>query len=152
MQDTKLQVEAIKCGTVIDHIPAQAGVRLLTLFRLTQTEQRITVGLNLPSGALGRKDLIKIENIFLTSDQVNQLALYAPQATVNHINNYEVVGKSHPTLPDFIDKVLTCPNSNCISRYEPVESGFSIKQNGKHVRLRCKYCEKEFSSKVMLAS
>ena len=47
--DNKLQVEAIKCGTVIDHIPAQIGFKLLTLFKLTATDQRITIGLNLPS-------------------------------------------------------------------------------------------------------
>ncbi len=78
--DNKLQVEAIKCGTVIDHIPAQVGFKLLSLFKLTETDQRITIGLNLPSGEMGRKDLIKIENTFLTDEQVNQLALYAPQA------------------------------------------------------------------------
>ncbi len=98
--DNKLQVEAIKRGTVIDHIPAQIGFKLLSLFKLTETDQRITIGLNLPSGEMGRKDLIKIENTFLSEDQVDQLALYAPQATVNRIDNYEVVGKSRPSLPD----------------------------------------------------
>lgn len=77
--DNKLQVEAIKRGTVIDHIPAQIGFKLLSLFKLTETDQRITIGLNLPSGEMGRKDLIKIENTFLSEDQVDQLALYAPQ-------------------------------------------------------------------------
>lgn len=57
--DNKLQVEAIKRGTVIDHIPAQIGFKLLSLFKLTETDQRITIGLNLPSGEMGRKDLIK---------------------------------------------------------------------------------------------
>lgn len=98
--DNKLQVEAIKRGTVIDHIPAQIGFKLLSLFKLTETDQRITIGLNLPSGEMGRKDLIKIENTFLSEDQVDQLALYAPQATVNRIDNYEVVGKSRPSLPE----------------------------------------------------
>ncbi len=94
--DNKLQVEAIKRGTVIDHIPAQIGFKLLSLFKLTETDQRITIGLNLPSGEMGRKDLIKIENTFLSEDQVDQLALYAPQATVNRIDNYEVVAKIAP--------------------------------------------------------
>ena len=35
--DNKLQVEAIKRGTVIDHIPAQIGFKLLSLFKLTET-------------------------------------------------------------------------------------------------------------------
>ncbi|MGK4729462.1 aspartate carbamoyltransferase regulatory subunit, partial [Salmonella enterica] len=83
--DHKLKVEAIKRGTVIDHIPAQVGFKILSLFRLTETDERITVGFNLPSENLGKKDLIKIENVFLTAEQANRLAMYAPQATVNII-------------------------------------------------------------------
>ncbi|MGB7801910.1 aspartate carbamoyltransferase regulatory subunit [Buttiauxella sp.] len=149
--DNKLQVEAIKRGTVIDHIPAQVGFKLLTLFQLTETDQRITIGLNLPSREQGRKDLIKIENTFLTDEQVNQLALYAPHATVNRIDEYEVVGKSKPSLPSRIDKVLVCPNTNCISRSEPVHSSFAVKKSGESISLKCKYCEKEFAHYVVLA-
>ena len=58
--DNKLQVEAIKRGTVIDHIPAQIGFKLLSLFKLTETDQRITIGLKVPYGEMGRKHLIKI--------------------------------------------------------------------------------------------
>ena len=151
-QDNKLQVEAIKRGTVIDHIPAQIGFKLLSLFRLTETDQRITIGLNLPSGEMGRKDLIKIENTFLTDDQINQLAVYAPHATVNRIDNYDVVGKISPTLPDTIERVLICPNSNCISRSEPVNSSFAVKKRNDNVQLKCKYCEKEFARHVVLAN
>ncbi len=148
-QDTKLQVEAIRCGTVIDHIPARVGFKLLSLFRLTETEQRITIGLNLPSRHQGSKDLIKIENTFLSSEQINQLALYAPQATINAIENYNVVAKSHPSVPKQIVDVLTCPNSHCISRYEPVSSFFSIRERESAVLLKCRYCEKEFPSQVV---
>ena len=144
--DNKLQVEAIKRGTVIDHIPAQVGFKLLTLFKLTETDQRIT------SGEMGRKDLIKIENTFLTDEQVNQLSLYAPDATVNRIDEYEVVGKSRPSLPERIESVLVCPNSNCISHAEPVSSSFAVKKRANDIALKCKYCEKEFSHYVVLAN
>jgi len=150
--DNKLQVEAIKCGTVIDHIPAQVGFKLLSLFRLTETDQRITIGLNLPSGEIGRKDLIKIENTFLTDDQINQLALYAPHATVNRIDDYTVVAKSSPALPERIERVLICPNSNCISRSEPVYSSFAVKMRQENLYLKCKYCEKEFAHHVVMAN
>ena len=138
--DNKLQVEAIKRGTVIDHIPAQVGFKLLTLFKLTETDQRITIGLNLPSGEMGRKDLIKIENTFLTDEQVNR------------IDDYDVVGKSRPSLPERIDNVLVCPNSNCISHAEPVSSSFAVKKRADDIALKCKYCEKEFSHYVVLAN
>ena len=85
VKETQLQVEAIRNGSVIDHIPANVGIKVLKLFKMHKTNQRITIGLNLPSSALGEKDLIKIENVYLTKEQANQLALYAPKATVNQI-------------------------------------------------------------------
>ncbi|MCP9267353.1 aspartate carbamoyltransferase regulatory subunit [Xenorhabdus sp. XENO-1] len=149
-QDHQLQVEAIKCGTVIDHIPAHIGFKLLSLFKLTETDQRITIGLNLPSNQLGRKDLIKIENTFLTEQQANQLAMYAPHATVNNIENYEVVKKVPINLPGQIDSILVCPNSNCISHNEPVESSFYVIPTADDVIVRCKYCEKEFDRQAVI--
>ncbi|MDC9580877.1 aspartate carbamoyltransferase regulatory subunit [Xenorhabdus sp. PR6a] len=149
-QDHQLQVEAIKCGTVIDHIPAHVGFKLLSLFKLTETDQRITIGLNLPSNQLGKKDLIKIENTFLTEQQANQLAMYAPHATINNIEHYVVVKKMPINLPDQIDNVLVCPNSNCISHNEPVNSSFCVMSAKDDVMLRCKYCEKEFDRQAVI--
>lgn len=150
--DNKLQVEAIPRGTVIDHIPAHIGFKLLSLFKLTATNERITIGLNLPSNALGKKDLIKIENIFITGSQANQLAIYAPHATVNCIDNYNVVRKLTLSLPESIISVLTCPNSNCISRIEPVLSSFIVNHHNQQVYLKCKYCEKEFEHQIVIYS
>ncbi|UDG79864.1 Aspartate carbamoyltransferase regulatory chain [Candidatus Steffania adelgidicola] len=150
MQDNKLQVEAIERGTVIDHIPAQVGMILLSLFKLTTTDERITIGLNLPSNQQGKKDIIKLENIFLTTEQANQLAIYAPRATVNRIDNYDVVRKQILMLPKRIDGVLTCPNSNCISRRETVASGFDVYIRREKMHLQCKYCEKEFEYQAVI--
>ena len=94
--------------------------------------------------------MIKIENTFLTEQQANQLAMYAPDATVNRIDNYEVVKKLTLSLPEQIDGVLTCPNSNCISHNEPVDSSFKVKALKGEIYLKCKYCEKEFDHRVVL--
>ncbi|XBC43150.1 MAG: aspartate carbamoyltransferase regulatory subunit [Buchnera aphidicola (Meitanaphis flavogallis)] len=142
-QIKKLQVEAINCGSVIDHIPAQIGFKLLTLFRFTEIEQRITIGLNLPSKKLIKKDLIKIENVFLTDHQINQLSIYAPHATVNYIKKYQLVEKIFPIVPKSIDKILICPNSNCVSNDIEITSSFTFRKNN-DMYLICKYCEKEF--------
>ncbi|QCI20505.1 aspartate carbamoyltransferase regulatory subunit [Buchnera aphidicola (Brachycaudus cardui)] len=152
MQINKLQVEAIRSGSVIDHIPANIGFKLLSLFRFTETEKRITIGLNLPSQKLGKKDIIKIENTFLSDDQINQLAIYAPYATVNYINNYNLVGKTFPNLPKKIDRILICPNSNCISHDNFITSSFIFQKDKFHnITLKCKYCEKEFSKNIVLS-
>lgn len=148
-KETKLQVEAIKNGTVIDHIPAKVGVKVLRLFDMHNSHQRVTIGLNLPSSALGHKDLLKTENVFINEDQANKLALYAPHATVNQIEDYQVVKKLALTLPEQINNVFYCPNSNCISHNEPVESSFRIFEKANEIRLKCKYCEKVFSREVV---
>ncbi|WED21508.1 aspartate carbamoyltransferase regulatory subunit [Vibrio sp. JC009] len=145
----QLQVEAIRNGSVIDHIPANVGIKVLRLFNLQESKQRITVGLNLPSSALGAKDLIKIENIYITEEQASQLALYAPMATVNQIEEYEVTKKMNLSLPEKIEAVFACPNSNCISHGEPVDSSFTVITKKEDIQLKCKYCEKVFSREIM---
>jgi aspartate carbamoyltransferase regulatory subunit len=146
---TQLQVEAIKNGTVIDHIPAQIGIKVLKLFAMHQSSQKVTIGLNLPSSALGVKDLLKIENVFIDESQASKLALYAPHATVNQIENYKVVKKLALELPKRINNVFACPNTNCISHNEPVESSFSVCEKNEDIRLKCKYCEKVFSREIV---
>ncbi|RXJ70545.1 aspartate carbamoyltransferase regulatory subunit [Veronia nyctiphanis] len=152
-KEYKLQVEAIKNGTVIDHIPSHIGFKVLSLFKMAESNQRVTIGLNLPSSALGCKDLIKIENVFITEEQASQLALFAPQATVNKIEEYEVVAKLPLVLPETIIGAFHCPNTNCITHEEKaVESSFMVMTKKDDVQLKCKYCEKVFSREIMTDS
>lgn len=148
-KQNQLQVEAIKNGTVIDHIPAHVGVKVLRLFNMHNSNERVTIGLNLPSSALGAKDLLKIENTFINEEQAQKLALYAPKATVNQIENYAVVKKLELTLPKQVVDVFSCANSNCITHNEPVSSSFSVTEKNDVIRLKCKYCEKSFSRDIM---
>ncbi|VEB75781.1 Aspartate carbamoyltransferase regulatory chain [Providencia rustigianii] len=76
--------------------------------------------------------------------------MYAPEATVNRIENYQVVEKLDLKLPEQIDNVLVCPNSNCISHNEPVASSFRIKKRENNVALACKFCEKEFDRDAVI--
>lgn len=148
-KQNQLQVEAIKNGTVIDHIPAHVGVKVLRLFNMHNSNERVTIGLNLPSSALGAKDLLKVENTFISEEQAQKLALYAPKATVNQIENYAVVKKLELTLPKQVVDVFSCANSNCITHNEPVSSNFSVTEKNDVIRLKCKYCEKSFSRDIM---
>ena len=148
--DYTLKVEALKDGTAIDHIPAGLGTRILHMFKLDESGQRLYMGFNLPSQQLGKKDLIKVENVLLTQEQANQLALFAPLATVNVIKNFEVVEKHKLELPNHIECVYACPNSNCISHNEPVLSYFMVRRTKLGtVRMKCKYCEKTFNQDIV---
>lgn len=146
----KLQVEAIQQGTVIDHIPAGQGIRILKRLHLESGGNRITVGLNLPSEDLNLKDLIKIEGRIFTEAEAHQLSLFAPQGTINVIKDYQVVSKFDMKLPLTLEGFFSCPNSNCISLNEPVKSFFYISEKAGVVRMRCKYCEKAFHKEVVV--
>ena len=113
------------------------------LFKFTQTNEKVTVGLNLSTKSGETKDLIKIENTFFNDQQANQLALFAPHATINQIKDFKVVNKFSVQLPSSFVGVLTCPNSNCISHNEPVKSRFYVQQTST-LKLKCHYCEKSF--------
>ncbi|PKH09086.1 aspartate carbamoyltransferase regulatory subunit [Moritella sp. Urea-trap-13] len=149
MKNNHMQVEAICNGYVIDHIPSGQGVKILKLFSLTDTKQRVTVGFNLPTNNGDAKDLIKVENTEITKSQANQLALLAPNATINIIENFKVTDKHALTLPSEVENVFPCPNSNCITHGEPVTSCFSIKKTKGNIGLKCKYCEKTFSKDII---
>lgn len=146
--DKKLQVEAIEQGTVIDHIPAGQGIKILRFLKLADASKRLTIGLNLPTGHLGAKDLIKVAETVFTEEQANQLALFAPTATINVIENYAVVRKFQVAQPEAIFGVFSCPNSNCITHNEHVASHFYVRQAHNQLKLKCHYCEKSFSTSL----
>ncbi|HFC8832623.1 TPA: aspartate carbamoyltransferase regulatory subunit [Neisseria subflava] len=145
MENSKLSVEAIEQGTVIDHIPAGKGLAILRQFKLLHYGNAVTVGFNLPSKTQGSKDIIKISGVWLDANAANRLALFAPEAVVNKIDRFKVVEKQHLSLPDEISEVFRCPNTNCASHGEPVISRFYVRSHHGQTRLKCHYCEKIFS-------
>lgn len=150
MNQNTLSVEAIKDGTVIDHIPVGQGLTILRQFKLLHSGNAVTVGFNLSSQSNGSKDIIKISGLLMDDAMANRLALFAPRATVNDIADFKVVRKRTSTLPDTISEVFSCPNSNCASHGEPVKSQFYVRINHGETRLRCHYCEKTFARKSVI--
>lgn len=147
----KLLVEAIANGTVIDHIAPGQAMNILRLFNFIGKHNQITVGFNLKSGEMGSKDIIKIADVTFSPSETEQLAILAPDATVNSIKDYKVVDKYKLRLPNEIKGAFECPNSNCITHVEKgAPARFSIfKEEGK-VMMRCHYCERIFARKVLL--
>lgn len=140
-----LLVSAIKNGTVIDHIKAGNALKIIRILSLPAEEKLVTVGLNLPSKATGKKDLIKVEGRELTNTEANHVAILAPMATINIIRNYKVIKKFTVNIPKEIDNLIICPNPQCITNHEKMKTNFTIINNGKQIKIKCKYCEKGFS-------
>ena len=143
MNAKQLSVEAIETGTVIDHIPAGLGLAILNQFKLLHYGSAVTVGFNLPSKTQGNKDIIKIKEVLFDEKSANRLALFAPEATVNLIENFQVVRKLHLKMPDTISEVFRCPNPNCASHGEPVKSRFYVRQHQGQTRPRSRHVRDE---------
>ncbi|MCS7103564.1 MAG: aspartate carbamoyltransferase regulatory subunit, partial [Candidatus Korarchaeum sp.] len=58
----ELVVRRIANGTVIDHIHAGRSLRVLKLLGITgEREGVVALVMNVPSGKLGKKDIVKVE-------------------------------------------------------------------------------------------
>jgi aspartate carbamoyltransferase regulatory subunit len=135
----ELRVSKISSGTVIDHIAAGQALNVLAILDIDGSGgEEVSVGMNVPSGRLGRKDIVKVEGRELSQAEVDVLSLIAPAATINIVREYDVVEKARVERPDVVRGILSCPNANCISTAgEPIESRFEVLDDA----VRCGYCD-----------
>ncbi|MDD4646347.1 MAG: aspartate carbamoyltransferase regulatory subunit [Bacteroidales bacterium] len=142
MEEKKeLKVNAIKNGTVIDHIPSQSLFSVMNILGLNNIGQQVTFGFNLESKKLGKKAIIKVADIYFKDEDINKISLVAPDAKLNIIRDYEVVEKKVVMVPDEITGIAKCMNPKCISNHEEMITRFNVVRK-KPVALKCKYCEK----------
>ena len=132
-------------GTVIDHIPPGEALTIIRLLNLDNYQKRLSIGINLPSTSYGLKDLIKIEEKELEEKEVNQVALFAPDATISIIRDRKVHLKFQVILPEKIEGCFKCPNAHCITNHERVTHVFTLSERGQKIFFCCKYCRKTFT-------
>jgi aspartate carbamoyltransferase regulatory subunit len=145
----QLVVSAIKDGTVIDHIPAKLLFKVITILGLDHIQNQITFGSNLESKKLGSKAIIKVSGIFFRKEDIDRIALVAPQAKINVIRNYGVVEKKTVEVPETIEGIVKCVNPKCITNNEDVKTRFEV-INKDPVKLKCHYCEKNTDQNNMV--
>ncbi len=141
MKDKQLSVSAIKEGTVIDHIPASALFKVVSILNLDKLDTMITIGNSLESDKLGKKGIIKLSKVFFEDNEVNKIALVAPSAKLNIIRDYGVVEKRVVEIPDEIFNIAKCVNPKCITNNEKVSTRFEVVSKS-DLKLKCHYCEK----------
>lgn len=145
------RVFAIEQGTVIDHIPAGKALTLVKVLKLPAHNKIVTLGLNFKSKKGGHKDIVKVEGKELSQEEVNQVAILVPTATINIIRNYKVADKFKAEMPKMIEKLLVCPNPNCITRQEEIVTKFYPAAKGKdEYDFRCHYCERMFPEEEII--
>ncbi|MCD6264223.1 aspartate carbamoyltransferase regulatory subunit [Candidatus Bathyarchaeota archaeon] len=141
MTERTLLIRKIENGTVIDHITAGYALDVLRILGIRGREGNvISIAMNVPSRKLGRKDIVKIEDRELQPEEVDRIALIAPQATINIIRDFAVAEKKRVTLPEVIVGIVKCANPTCISNSnEPVTPQLNVVQRSP-LLLRCHYC------------
>ena len=143
--DDKLLVRKIENGTVIDHIPAWKSELVLRLLRMDRRERlsaghSVAILENVFSKALGRKDVVKVDNWRIDESEADIVCLIFPTVTVNHISAWKVT-KYAPRVPDRIEGRVRCPELSCISNAprEPLTPWFRTLKKDR--LLQCGYCD-----------
>jgi len=142
-QKKEFTVPAIARGTVIDHIPPHRTLKVVEI--LSSLDDLVIIGVNFPSKLKESKGFVKIANRELTADEVNKIAIVAPNATVNIIHNFRVDSKLKVEVPEEIRGIVCCSNPNCITNHQEIATLFYL-ENRENMELRCHYCERIFSS------
>ena len=140
--EKQLKVSAIKNGTVLDHIPADQLFKVIDILGLSRSSNQITFGTNLESKLLGKKAIIKISDKFFKDDDINRIALIAPQAKINIIHDFEVVEKKVLSIPASIEGIAKCMNPACVTNHQNILTRFTTITDSSDVKLLCRYCEK----------
>lgn len=142
------KVYAIDDGVVIDHIPARRALQVLEILGVHQhgkntepSKAIVTLGMNMESSKLGRKDVVKIERKELSKAELNKIALIAPEATVNIIRDTQITEKFQIAIPALLENIIQCPNQNCVTNHEPTKTKF-ITLATAPLYVKCYFCER----------
>lgn len=155
MADEKLlRIVKINEGTVIDHIRSSYALLILRALNIDFLKDNlITIGINVFSNSShnNKKDIIKIENVFLNQKQINAVSLISPGAKISFIKNGIVDSKQILDVPDKITEILPCPNANCVSNKErePIVPEFT-KITVHPLKVQCDYCGRVITKETII--
>ncbi len=138
-----MKIDSISRGIVLDHIRAGRSMDIYRYLHLDELECSVAIIRNVKSEAMGRKDIIKIDEAI--DLDLNVLGYLDPGITVNIIENGKIAEKKHLELPKELVNVVRCKNPRCITSVEgSLDHIFRLKDAARRV-YRCIYCDAERS-------
>lgn len=141
-----LTINSIRNGIVIDHIKAGIGVKIFNYLNLDSANFRVALIMNVESTKLGKKDIIKIENII--DLDYTKLGLIDPNITIDIIENEKIKEKVHLRLPEVVEDVIKCKNPRCITSVEKYVPHVFYLIDEQKKEYRCKYCDEIYKAEV----
>lgn len=127
-------------GTVIDHLPVGTAARAARMLKLPRGGA-VTVGLNVSSDRYRSKDIIRIEGLELSKDELDRLALLGERITVSLVRDGDVDHKVVLETPLLVEAIFTCRNPTCITNHEEITTRFH-RIGDYPYRFRCHHCER----------
>lgn len=132
-------INSISNGLVIDHIKSGLGIKIFNYMGLDKADFTVALIMNAPSKKLGRKDIIKLENVIDIDFTV--LGFIDPNITIDVIQNEEITEKIKLTLPERVENVIKCHNPRCVTSVEPHIPHVFYLINKEKGEYSCKYCD-----------
>lgn len=141
-----MNVQKIKNGLVIDHIRAGIGPRIFNWLKLDRAPFSVALIMNVVSNHMGKKDIIKIDNVIDIDFSV--LGFIDPNITVNVVEDEHVTRKITLTLPDKVENVIKCKNPRCITSSEAGIPHEFLLVDRKRAEYACKYCDELYRAGI----
>lgn len=134
-----LEITSIDKGIVIDHIKAGFGFKVYNYLNLDKAEYNVALITNAYSQKMGKKDIIKINNVI--DIDYTFLGLIDPDITVNIINDGKTVKKVKLEVPQVVRNIIKCKNPRCVTSVEHYfDHVFHLVDKDKR-SYRCEYCD-----------
>lgn len=144
-----MQIDVIDKGTVVDHIKAGKGPKVLRILGVGENyPHTVALVMNASSKKSGSKDIVKIAEKQVDEKAANAMALISPGATINIIEGQKVSKKFEVQLPKELKGVGRCPNPNCMTSAEADAAQMFSKEDDD--RYRCHYCERLFKAEELV--
>ena len=144
----EIHITPVKNGTAIDHLKPGSGQKILEVLNLRDT--MVTMGMNVESRKMGRKDIMFIEGREISEKELDKIALIGKGATVNTIRNSEIVKKTELPYPKTAEGIIRCINPRCITNAEKIASKFGIRPEP--LEAKCLYCETRMNEEEIVSS
>ena len=132
-------IDAISNGIVLDHISAGHSMELYQILKLHKLKCSVAVLTNVNSRKMGRKDILKIDEIIELNFDV--LGYIDPGITVSVVRDGKLEHKFGVELPERVENVIKCKNPRCITTTEQDIHHVFLLSNAKKREYRCRYCE-----------
>ncbi|QEK11291.1 aspartate carbamoyltransferase regulatory subunit [Crassaminicella thermophila] len=141
-----LEVNSIKKGIVLDHITVENGLKIFNKLMLDKVDYPVVLLMNVPSKAMGKKDIIKIENNI--DIDLDFLGLIDHNISVNIIEDGKVILKKKVSIPKRVKGIFPCHNPRCITNFDNyVKPSFELVSPSR-LAYQCDFCEEITEYKI----